>query len=193
MEDDQRTLEMLKLITSAEHHFNNLTFNIRALASTWLLATFAGVGWILKDWEKAKVDQIVEKPDLIIALCIGSSVGIFVLWLMDLKVYQAFLNVWFDARTMYEDGVKYPTIRKNMKELFKTGRAVYLIKFYYLVTCAAPLLIAAFIAYKTTNNTALCFVLGALVLLGGIIIIFSPKDEEDDNNNAKGSVTAEDC
>lgn len=181
MDDDQRAFEMLKLITGAEHHFNNLTFNIRALASTWLLATFAGIGWILKDWEDTGSVQIVDKPDLIIALCIGSSIGIFVLWIMDLKVYQELLNVWFDAREMYEDDIKYPAIRKNMKDLFETGRAVYLIKFYYLVTCTAPLLIAAYIAHKKINCTSFWVVLGVLVLLGGIIIIFSPKDKEDND------------
>jgi hypothetical protein len=49
-------LEILKLITSAENHFNNLTFNVRALASIWFLATIAGVGWILKDLPSSAVE-----------------------------------------------------------------------------------------------------------------------------------------
>ena len=44
MSDD---LELFKTITHAEHHFNDLCFKIRALASTWMLATFAGVGFLL--------------------------------------------------------------------------------------------------------------------------------------------------
>lgn len=177
MDEDERALEMLKLIASAEHHFNNLTFNIRALASTWLLATFAGIGWILKDWEKANGSQLVDKPDIIIALCIGSSIGIFVLWILDIKVYQSLLNVWFDARERYEDGKKYPEIRKGMKDLFKTGRATYFIKYYYLLTCTAPLIAAAFVSSKIDSNIGLIAVVIMAILLNGLIYIFSPKDK----------------
>lgn len=176
MDDDQRTFEMLKLITSAEHHFNNLTFNIRALASSWLLATFAGIGWIIKDWENTKVDYIVDKLDLIVALCMGSSIGIFVLWIMDIKVYQSLLNVWFDAREMYEDGVKYPTIQKNMKDLFKTGRAVHLIKYYYLLMCAGPLFIAIYVAVKKGSNLEVLMVFMMFILIDGFIYYFSPRN-----------------
>ena len=37
----------IQLITEAEHHFNDLCFKIRALASTWLLACLSGVGYLL--------------------------------------------------------------------------------------------------------------------------------------------------
>lgn len=86
--DEKIILEILKLITSAEHHFNNLTFNIRALASTWLLATFAGIGWIIKDMPEGAETVLIDKVDLIVALCGGGSIGIFVLWILDLKVYR---------------------------------------------------------------------------------------------------------
>lgn len=129
MDEYQKKLEMLKLITSAEHHFNNLCFNIRALTSTWLLATFAGVGWILKDLPSNGESFLTDKPSLIIGLCCAGSLGIFVLWILDLKIYQQLLNVWFDARQLYEDGEEFPNIRLKMKSLFDTGRASEYIKY----------------------------------------------------------------
>ena len=179
MHDDERTLEMLKLISTAEHHFNNLTFNIRALASTWLLATLAGIGWILKDLKKSDVDYLIDKPDLIIALCMGSSVGIFVLWIIDIKVYQSLLNVWFDARDLYEDGKKFPKIREKMKKLFESGRATQLIKYYYVLLCSVPLLIALYVAKKVSSDPALLMLVLMLVLVNGTIYHFSPKDSDE--------------
>jgi hypothetical protein len=100
MTDDDRRLENLKLISSPEHHSNKLCFNIRALASTWLLATFAGVGWVLKDMPAKAEDLglVIDKVDIILAFCVGGSAGIFVLWILDLRIYQQMTNVWFENR-----------------------------------------------------------------------------------------------
>lgn len=54
----------------------------------WLLATIAGVGWILKDLPaNPNPGQFaVDKVELLILLCIASSAGIFVPWVMDIMV-----------------------------------------------------------------------------------------------------------
>ena len=178
MTDDERKLEILKLITSAEHHFNNLCFNIRALASTWLLATLAGVGWILKDLpeQTAGTSFVIDKVGLLILLCIVSSIGIFVLWVMDIMVYQRLLNVWFDSRKLYEIDDSYPPIREDMKKLFETGRATELILIYYLALTGAPLGLALFISSSADSAVGIWSVLATAVVLLGIILRFSPKD-----------------
>ena len=53
--------EIIKTITEAEHHFNDLCFKIRTLASTWLLATFAGVGFLLSKsiQPELRIDQLL--------------------------------------------------------------------------------------------------------------------------------------
>lgn len=170
---------MLKLITSAEHHFNNLCFNIRALASTWLMATFIGVGWVLKDLPESASALLVAKPELIAALCGCSALGILVLWLLDLKVYQQLLNVWFDSRQLYEDGERYPEIRSRMKELFSHGRATQYIRYYYMTTCSAPLLFALYILISSGAATYLLVcALVALLTLNLVIFLSSPIDRE---------------
>lgn len=186
MTDDEFKLEVLKLITSAEHHFNNLTFNVRALASTWLLATIAGTGWILKDLPSnadnpgSLVDAglLVDKSDLLLVLCVGGSIGIFVLWILDIRVYQQMTNVWFDCRKKYESSNVFPTIRNDMKDLFKTGRATELIIIYYLALTAAPLVMAMLIAHWADNSTAMFCIGGFLLLIVSAIYLYSPKDQE---------------
>ena len=185
MTEEERNLEILKLITGAEHHFNNLTFNIRALASTWLLATFAGVGWVLNDLpqitsqsEAGQTSFVIDKVDLLLALCVGSAVGIFVLWVLDIRIYQQMTNVWFDSRKKYEVDDTFPSIRVGMKDLFKTGRATELIIVYYLALTAAPLLLALFIAHAANESSAMWFIGCFLLLLTSAIYLLSPKDEK---------------
>ncbi len=170
MDDYEKKLEMLKLITSAEHHFNNLCFNIRALASTWLLAIIAGCGWILKDLPNDNTQFLVNKIDLITALSGCGALGIFVLWVLDLKVYQKLLNVWFDNRKQYEDGKDFPNIREGMKSLFSTGKATEYIKFYYMAICSAPLIFNAYIIIVTSSEKLILIpVLFVLLVINSVI------------------------
>jgi len=128
--------EIIKTITQAEHHFNDLCFKIRALASTWLLATFAGVGFFLSKSIQIKL----EIEHLLVILCWAGSIGIIVLWILDLQIYQKLLNAWFDAREPIEIRNKdFPQIRENIKATQPKGRASNLIKTYYIALCAAPL------------------------------------------------------
>lgn len=83
---------MIKLITGSEHHFNDLCFKIRALASTWLLATIAGCGWVLKYLPDKNTELLFDKVDLLIALSGCGTLGIFVLWILDLRGYQQFFQ-----------------------------------------------------------------------------------------------------
>ena len=127
-------IELIKLITAAEHHFNDLCFKIRGLASTWLLATFAGVGFLL-------TNETPHAPNLVLVLCWAGTLGIFVLWLLDLQIYQKMLNAWFDSRLDIEHRhlADFPQIRRALKRAMPGGRASSLIKFFYMIIASAPL------------------------------------------------------
>ena len=113
------TIELIRLITESEHHFNNLCFKIRTLASTWLLATFAAVGFVLTK----QGDFFLQKPTIVILVCWAGAMGIFVLWILDLQVYQKLLNAWFDARKEIEEESRYlPQIRQKLKATQPGGR-----------------------------------------------------------------------
>lgn len=145
--------EIIKTITEAEHHFNNLCFKIRALASTWLLATFAGVGFLL---EKT-ISESIPVDHLLVLLCWAGSIGILVLWILDLQIYQKLLNAWFDARGPIEErNVNFPQMREIIKATQPGGRASNLIKIFYICLCSTPLMLASYVCiYKGLSNILL--------------------------------------
>ena len=138
------------------------------------------MGWILKDLPSNADNSglLVDKGDLVLVLCIGSSIGIFVLWILDIRVYQQMTNVWFECRKKYEVNDVFPTLRVDMKNLFRTGGATELIIIYYMALTAAPLVMALLIAHWEQNSTAICFIGGFLLLIESAIYLYSPKDLE---------------
>jgi hypothetical protein len=140
--------DVIRLITEAEHHFNNLCFKIRTLASTWLLATFAGVGFLLsRDFE-----FVIGKETIVVLVCWAGALGISVLWILDLQVYQKLLDAWFDARKQLEDKVPdLPNMRERIKATQPGGRATNLLKIYYIVTCSAPMVFAVIVTAAMAN------------------------------------------
>ena len=128
--DDKEQFE-IRLITEAEHHFNDLCFKIRALASTWLLATFGGIGFLSTN------TLHIEVPlnGLITLLCIASAIGITVLWVIDLLIYQPFLNCWFQCRTkLGHESQMTRMVYECMSASQPHRRATNFIKIYYHVT-----------------------------------------------------------
>ncbi len=138
--------EIIKTITEAEHHFNNLCFKIRTLASTWLLATFAGVGFLLTK----TIEPELRIDHLLVLLCWAGSIGIMVLWILDLQIYQKILNAWFDAREPIEErNSGFPQMGELIKGIQLGGRASNLIKIFYICLCSAPIMFASYVClYK---------------------------------------------
>jgi hypothetical protein len=68
----ERVWKELSELASAERHFNTLESSYRALASTWLLATFAGAGFVLTaDRLQVPFDKIWLVVVIGLAGCIG--------------------------------------------------------------------------------------------------------------------------
>ncbi len=168
---DKNDWEMIKTITESEHHFNNLCFKIRTLASTWLLATFVGVGFLLT--KTIALELRVEQ--IIVMLCWIGTLGILVLWVLDLRIYQKLLSVWFNSREPIEArNSDFPQIREGIKKSQPGGSAFNLLKLFYLALCSAPLLFSFYISID--NNLPELFLYGSLflfVLVVFIIILFS--------------------
>ncbi len=164
--------DMIKTITDAEHHFNNLCFKIRTLASTWLLATFTGVGFLLSK----EIDSRLDNEEVIVLLCWIGSLGIFVLWILDLQVYQRLLNAWFEAREPIEErNPDFPQLMKAIKATQPSGSASNLIKIFYMSLFGAPLLFGIYISIRWgTSEMILNFSIGLLVVFLVIIYFFSP-------------------
>lgn len=167
----------IELITNAEHHFNNLCFKIRTLASSWLLATMGGVGFLLS----RAITLDLHNTQLIVLLCWVGAIGILVLWVLDMLIYQKMLHVWFDSRKEIEErNADFPKIRHNIKKSQPGGRASNLIKLFYLALVALPLALALYISVFLQMHM-LWAVSSISMLVASLASIYcrSPSDDHD--------------
>jgi hypothetical protein len=166
--------EIIKVITTSEHHFNNLCFKIRTLASTWLLATFAGVGFLLTK----QIGEQLEIDHLLVLLCWGGAIGIMVLWILDLLIYQKLLHAWFNAREEIEDrNAGFPQIWKTIKATQPGGRASNRIKLFYISLCSAPLMFAIYVClYKDLTGILLGLSVTLLICFGFVVWKCTPSN-----------------
>lgn len=126
-------------IQEFENHFNKLQSDYRSLASKWLLAIFAAVGFVLTE----TINWIL--PDAIVITLIGlaGAVGIWRLWLIDLGVYHRLLSAAFTCGVSLEERHKWlPPIRIFMTQTQRGGRARNRLVWYYVVGITMPLLIS---------------------------------------------------
>jgi hypothetical protein len=131
--------EVYKHVSEFEHHFNTLQSAYRTLASTWLLAMFVGVGYVLT----SSVDWPIDKFFIVAAVAVFTTVGLIILWLMDLLVYQKLLHAAFVEGKMLElDYPWLPQIRNGMVRSLPKWRTTHRTVWYYVAMTSAALVIA---------------------------------------------------
>ncbi len=125
-----------------ERHFNTLQGAYRALASTWLLAMFAGIGFLL--------NSNIEHRHLLISLTgLATTIGVFLLWFPDLCVYHRLLLAAFEeARILELQHPSLPPIRSRMRgqgerEFVRKGVSQY----YIGIGCVSAAVCAGALAF----------------------------------------------
>lgn len=112
-----------------ERHLGAQQTRYRALASTWLLAALGAMGFVLSERFKGQI------PDLMVIGLIGfaSSLGICLLWAIDLLVYQRLLDgAYIEGRSLEAAQPWLPQVRNNVRHLLG-GAGLALIGWYYIV------------------------------------------------------------
>jgi MFS family permease len=113
-----------------ERHFNTLQSVYRGVASSWLLATFGAVGFLLFN-----KDGNVAHPWMAGAICILGSLGISLLWMLDLHIYHRLLVAAFHQGRALEDQFPWlPQIRTLMKSSTKKGVRKRMAWYYFFTT-----------------------------------------------------------
>lgn len=117
----------------SERHFNTVQEKYRLLASSWLLATVAAGSYLIaneSDFEP------LSGSCLAASLAFMGSVGISLLWIVDIKVYQRLLSSHYAEGLMLEDAQAWlPMIRLRIRNHFK-GSVPLLISIYYIGSTA---------------------------------------------------------
>jgi hypothetical protein len=124
-----------------ERHFDRLEQQCRTLSSTWILAAFAAIGYLLINVSATQHDWLFSNRTLIISLiAFLSAIGIRLLWVLD-RVYHQLLNACFaDGLRLEDENNWLPCIRHKMVESQKNGTALPQIAAFY-IGCTLTLLI----------------------------------------------------
>lgn len=148
-----RAFKIFSHLSEREEHFNKLETNYRLLASTWLLASLGAIGFILikADKESLPFDAWI----IVSSICIVSSIGIFLLWILDLRVYHQLLVSVFVEGVILEHQFRWlPQIRNNMISSMDGGDVTKRVVLYYSFTISLLLAICGLSLTMISQNTS---------------------------------------
>lgn len=84
--DERLALGLYSQLKFQKDHFSNMQNRYRGLTSTWLLAAFAGIGFLITCYIQLPFSVLLG----ILLLCVCSIFGITLLWFLDVVLYQRF-------------------------------------------------------------------------------------------------------
>jgi hypothetical protein len=160
-----------------ERHFNQLQSVYRGLASTWLLATFAAVGYLFN-----KDNKFFDPYVMGAIVCLAASVGIRLLWTLDLGVYHQLLVAVFREGYKLEEFDWMPGFRTNMAnygrhDLTEPDPIFRRLAIYYLVTTLVPTLGGIVLTVESWilgyHRSSLFLGISLLILLLSVLTSFS--------------------
>ena len=162
-------------IGESERHFNNIQAKYRLLASTWLLASFAGIGFVLKDLGTAS-----EKDLLLFAITAGGSFGVVLIWILDILGYHRLLGAYFlEGLRIEQENPELPQIRHQMLKLGTVGGKVQL---FYFICAISPVSMGVVLLLRSSimkefNSPPVWKLIGLSVVL---MIVFLTKYKTGD-------------
>lgn len=161
-------------LAEVEDRFNKLQGGLRALASTWTLAAFAGLAVLLQVPEKTT--WLAPPAFLAWFVCILAVVGLALLWIMDQFVYQRLLAAPFLSALLLEEAHSdLPPIRALMLSGSSGGMSRYLKLFYFIPIALFCLLSVAAVAAPDRatylNAEPMSGVLRVALALGSVVTV----------------------
>jgi hypothetical protein len=145
---DERVWDVYKHLCGQCVHFNSLESTYRTLASTWLLAAFAGIGFVLKDLDSE------YQALYIAAIGAAAAAGIFLLWLMDLMVYHRLLGAAFAEQLALENRHAWlPQMAHGMMRAHDGAGVVPKIVWFYIASYGLLVGIASVAAVRGAAPT----------------------------------------
>ena len=135
----EQALGELDRLTASEKHFDGMKSTCRALASTWLLATFGALGFVLTE----DLHGVLSLKVIALGLGMCGATGIFLLWMLDLLVYHRLLDASFMEGLRLEAGFpQAPQVRHRMVASQPGGQTTFYEVWFYIGGVAAPIVIS---------------------------------------------------
>lgn len=137
--ETERAWAILCELRQAEEHFNTIKAQCRTLASTWLLAAFGAMGFLLT--QQLAIGLPTEV--IVLGVALAASLGLTLLWILDLLVYHRLLDASFlEALKIEARYPSLPQVHHNMRASQAKGQTPNLLAWFYVSAIAAPLLFA---------------------------------------------------
>jgi hypothetical protein len=110
MRDRELVWKMVAEMFAGERHFNAMQNHCRTLASTWLLAAFAGIGFVHTK------DQFSDAHSAAALIAIATAIGVFLIWIIDVKIWHRLLLAYTLAGHLLEAENEWlPPVRANIR------------------------------------------------------------------------------
>ena len=108
--DRELIWKMTAEVFAGERHFNTMQNHCRTLASTWLLAAFAGVGFVHTK------DQFTDAHSAAGLIAVAAAIGVFLIWIIDVKIWHRLLLAYTLAGHRLEAEHPWlPPVRANIR------------------------------------------------------------------------------
>lgn len=162
---------MLQEFGLTERHFNEMESCYRALASTWLLASFAGMGYVAAQ-QRLGID--VNRWFVIALIAFAGALGIALLWNLDLLVYHQLLDVNFEEAKHLEDLYPWlPRTRTRMVHVMPGEGVLRRVVLFYIGGVGTLLSICGLsLALWASRASWLAFT-GILIVTVGILAVLA--------------------
>ena|SRR5262249_60041793 len=165
-----------------ERSHSNIQSSYRTLASTWMLAAFAGIGVVIST--KGEFAFPIPRELLLVVIALAGAVGLALLWVLDLLFYQRLLDAaYIEAKDLEDRHPWLPQPRNTMRVLLG-GKGLRIVLWFYIALIEVmifiggvgwiwlfwPLRTGRFLELRTGPLTVLC-VIAFLASLGLMIWI----------------------
>jgi hypothetical protein len=151
-------------ISVGERHFNTIQHQYRFLASSWMLALFAAIGYVF-----TSVNTPFDKFTITFFLSTVSSIGFTLIWMLDLRVYHQLLEAYFVEGLKLEDQHKdIPQVRNNMlySQSSASSEILTTVVYFYLFCIGISLILSTGALILILNKYLdVAAILGAMYLI----------------------------
>lgn len=167
---DIEGIEFYRTVQDYEQHFNSIEFEVRKLASAWLIIGFGAIAFLIRG-DLVETQSLIGAVPLIVFIALLAQTGLFLLWILDQLVYHNLLDAVFTTALHIErSNPDLPPVRMQMLRLSGgTGVARYL-KLFYLIPMAVLAMIGSIACFVAIDRGSTLFVLLILSALATITL-----------------------
>jgi hypothetical protein len=173
-----RVWRIITEIGTDERHFNDLQARYRRMASGWLLAIFAGIGFVIINSDPPVIPPEIPPQFLITVISLAGCIGVGLLWVLDLLVYHRLLDSLFVEGKLLEARFSWlPPLRHNLMKTQNRRGALSLVVIFYQAQVALLILVAGgalahwLLVVKSSPYLAV-FVIGVSLVIAGVVALF---------------------